>query len=148
MRRDIFTDEHDMFRDAFRTFVEREMVPHREKWDSDGIVDRDLFLAAGAAGFLGMAVPEAYGGAGVSDFRYNLIVIEELCRADVYPHGMGLTLHNDVCLPYFLDFTDEEQKPALAPADRDRREDHRRGHDRARHGLRPRIHGDHRRARR
>jgi alkylation response protein AidB-like acyl-CoA dehydrogenase len=116
MRRDIFTDEHDMFRDAFRTFVEREFVPYREKWEQDGVVDREVFTKAGAAGFLAMAVPEVYGGAGVSDFRYSLIIIEELCRADVYPHGMGLTLHNDVCLPYFLDFTNDEQKARWLPS--------------------------------
>ena len=85
----IFGDEHDMFREAFRTFVEREFVPHREKWEQDGIVDREVFTKAGAAGFLAMAVPEEYGGAGVSDFRYWLIIIEELCRADVYPARHG-----------------------------------------------------------
>jgi alkylation response protein AidB-like acyl-CoA dehydrogenase len=74
-----------------------------------------VFTKAGAAGFLAMAVPEEYGGAGVSDFRYSLIIIEELCRADVYPHGMGMTLHNDVCLPYFLHFTDDDQKARWLP---------------------------------
>ena len=65
MERTGFDDEHDMFRDAFRTFVEREMVPNREKWEEAGIVDRELFSRAGASGFLAMSVPEQYGGAGV-----------------------------------------------------------------------------------
>ena len=102
MRRDIFTDEHDMFRDAFATFVEREFVPYREKWEQDGVVDREVFTKAGAAGFLAMAVPEAYGGAGVSDFRYSLIIIEELCRADVYPQPCNDSFTARTCrLPSF-----------------------------------------------
>jgi len=104
-----------MFRKAFRTFVEREMVPHREEWDEAGIVPRDLFARAGAAGFIAMEVPERYGGPGVKDFRYNLVVIEELTRADVYPHGMGLTLHSDVCLPYFVEYADDAQKERWLP---------------------------------
>ncbi len=110
-----FEDEHDMFRDAFRTFVEREMVPHPREVGGDGIVDRELFAKAGAAGFLAMSVPEQYGGAGVEDFRYNLIIAEEICRADVYP-AAGMTLHSDVCLPYFLDYCNDEQKARGCPA--------------------------------
>jgi alkylation response protein AidB-like acyl-CoA dehydrogenase len=110
-----FVDEHHMFREDFRTFVEREMVPNREKWEAAGIVDRELFTAAGAAGFLAMAVPEAHGGAGVHDFRYNQIVAEEITRADVFPAGLGMTLHSDVCLPYFLDHCNEEQQQRWLP---------------------------------
>jgi len=104
-----------MFREAFRTFVEREMVPHRERWEEAGIVDRELFAKAGASGFLAMAVPEEHGGAGVKDFRYNQIVAEEICAADVYPAGLGMTLHSDVCLPYFLDYCNDEQKKRWLP---------------------------------
>ncbi len=115
MQRSIFTDEHDMFRSAFRTFLEREMVPYREEWSEAEIVDRSVFEKAGAAGFLAMAVPEEYGGAGVSDFRYSQIITEELCRADLFAAGLGLTLHNDVCLPYFLDYCNDEQKARWLP---------------------------------
>ena len=115
MERTSFTDEHHMFREAFRTFVEREMVPHRERWEEAGIVDRELFAKAGASGFLAMAVPEEHGGAGVKDFRYNQIVAEEICAADVYPAGLGMTLHSDVCLPYFLDYCNDEQKKRWLP---------------------------------
>lgn len=115
MDRTGFDEEHHMFREAFRTFVEREMVPNREKWEHAGIVDRDLFRTAGDAGFLAMAVPERFGGAGVDDFRYNLIIAEEICRADVYPAGLGLTLHNDVCLPYYLDYCTDEQQQRWLP---------------------------------
>ena len=65
MERDIYTEEHELFREAYRTFIEREMVPHREKWELDGIVDPAVFRAAGEAGFLGMGIPEEYGGSGL-----------------------------------------------------------------------------------
>jgi len=115
MDRTGFDDEHGMFREAFRTFVEREMVPNREKWETAEIVDRELFTKAGAAGFLAMSVPEEFGGAGVHDFRYNQIIAEEICRADVFPAGLGMTLHSDVCLPYFLDYCTDEQKQRWLP---------------------------------
>ena len=115
MQRTQFTDEHQMFRDAFRTFLEREMVPHREEWTESEIVDRSVFSKAGASGFLAMAVPEEYGGAGVDDFRYSQVIVEELTKADLFPHGLGMTLHSDVCLPYFLDYTSDEQKARWLP---------------------------------
>ena len=115
MDRTIYEEEHEMFRKAFRTFVDREMVPHREEWDEAGIVPKELFTKAGAAGFIAMSVPEEFGGAGVKDFRYSQVIIEELTQADVYPAGMGMTLHNDVCLPYFLDYCNDEQKQRWLP---------------------------------
>ncbi|MCZ7525874.1 MAG: acyl-CoA dehydrogenase family protein [Acidimicrobiia bacterium] len=110
-----FSEEHDLFREGFRAFVEAEMVPHREEWEAAGIVDRDLFRRAGEAGFLGMAVPEELGGGGAADFRFNQIEVEELCRADVMPAGLGISLHNDICLPYFLTVCDEDQQKRWLP---------------------------------
>jgi len=115
MERTIFTDEHDMFRDAFRQFVEKEIVPHFLQWEADGIVPRELFAAAGASGFLGMEVPEELGGGGVEDFRYNLIIGEELQRSGTGGAGLGITLHNDICLPYFTSLCTEEQKQRWLP---------------------------------
>jgi alkylation response protein AidB-like acyl-CoA dehydrogenase len=115
MERTIFTDEHDMFRDAFRQFVEKEIVPHFLQWEADGIVPRELFAAAGASGFLGMEVPEELGGGGVDDFRYNLIIGEELQRSGTGGAGLGITLHNDICLPYFTSLCTEEQKQRWLP---------------------------------
>ncbi len=115
MEREIYTEEHEMFRDAYRTFLEREMVPHRDKWEAAGIVDRDVFRTAGEAGFLGMGIPEEYGGAGVKDFRYNNVIIQELARADLYASGIGFTLHTDVCLPYFVDYCNDDQKQRWLP---------------------------------
>ena len=115
VQRDLFDDTHEQFRSAFRTFVERELVPHRDRWDAEGIVDRALFTAAGANGFLGIDVPEELGGGGVRDFRFNVVIAEELQAADVNAAGLGLTLHNDICLPYFLHQTDDEQKRRWLP---------------------------------
>jgi alkylation response protein AidB-like acyl-CoA dehydrogenase len=115
MQRTIFTDEHDMFRAAFRQFVEKEIVPSFLQWEADGIVPRELFAAAGASGFLGMEVPEDLGGGGVDDFRYNLIIGEELQRSGTGGAGLGITLHNDICLPYFTSLCTDEQKERWLP---------------------------------
>jgi alkylation response protein AidB-like acyl-CoA dehydrogenase len=115
MRRTLFEDVHEEFRAAFRSFLEREAVPNHARWEADGIVDRELFRVAGSNGFLGMEVPEEYGGGGVKDFRFNVVIAEELQRADVNAAGLGLTLHNDICLPYFLHLADEEQKRRWLP---------------------------------
>jgi alkylation response protein AidB-like acyl-CoA dehydrogenase len=115
MRRTLFEDVHEEFRAAFRAFLEREAVPNHPKWEAEGIVDRELFRVAGANGFLGIEVPEELGGGGVSDFRFNVVIAEELQRADVNAAGLGITLHNDVCLPYFLRLTNDEQKRRWLP---------------------------------
>ena len=115
MQRGLFDDTHEQFRNAFATFVAREMVPHRERWESSGIVDRSVFTAAGVNGFLGIDVPEEFGGGGVADFRFNVVIAEELQRADVNAAGLGITLHNDICLPYFIRDTNEEQKRRWLP---------------------------------
>ena len=115
MRRTIFTEEHDLFRQSVRTFIEREVAPNFERWDHDGIVDRTLFTAAGSAGFLGIDAPEQFGGGGVEDFRYNTIINEEFAYSGFAPSGLGITLHNDVCLPYFLSLTTEDQKQRWLP---------------------------------
>ncbi len=115
MKRTIFTEEHLLFRDAFRHFVEKEMVPYNEQWEKDGEVSRELWLKAGQQGFLGMSVPEEYGGAGVDDFRYSTIIAEETVRAGVASAGQGMGLHNDITIPYFLAYTNEEQKRRWLP---------------------------------
>ncbi len=115
MRRNLFADEHDLFRQSFRSFVDKEMAPHHLDWERAGVVPRELFLAAGEHGFLCMAAPEELGGGGVSDFRYNLIISEEIQRAGVAGSGLGITLHNDICLPYFLSLTNDEQQARWIP---------------------------------
>jgi len=115
MRRTQFTEEHDLFRESFRTFVEREITPHHVEWNEAGIVPRELFTKAGGAGFIGMAVPEEFGGGGVDDFRYSQVVGEELQYAGVAAAGLGLTLHTDICLPYFLSLATDDQRARWLP---------------------------------
>jgi long-chain-acyl-CoA dehydrogenase len=115
VRRTLFEDEHELFRDSVRRFIAAEAAPRNEAWERAGIVDRDLFRSAGKHGFLGMAVPTEYGGGGVDDFRYNLVIAEEVQRAGINAAGLGWTLHNDICLPYFLSLCTEEQKARWLP---------------------------------
>src|SRR5271166_6902682 len=113
MQRNLYEDVHEDFRASFKTFLEREVLGETGRygeWERNGIVPRETFARAGAGGFLGMAVPERYGGAGAGDFRFNLIIGEETQRAGVGGFGLGITLHNDICLPYFLTYCTEEQR--------------------------------------
>jgi alkylation response protein AidB-like acyl-CoA dehydrogenase len=118
MRRSLFEDLHEDFRASFRTFLEREVIGEQDRygdWERAGIVPREVFAKAGRGGFLGMAVPESHGGAGAEDFRLNLVIGEECQRAGVGSFGLGITLHNDICLPYFLAFANEEQRARWLP---------------------------------
>ena len=115
MKRKLYDDEHEEFRSSFRSFLEREIAPHAEEWDRQRAVPHDAFRAAGQAGFLGMAVPEEHGGAGIEDFRFNQVQSEEIQRLGLMGFGMGLGLHNDLCLPYLLEFTNDEQKARWLP---------------------------------
>ncbi len=113
MRRALFEDVHEDFRASFCTFLEREVLGDESRygqWERAGIVPREIFAKAGRGGFLGMAVPERYGGAGAEDFRFNLIIGEECQGAGVASFGLGITLHNDICLPYFLSYCTGEQR--------------------------------------
>lgn len=113
LERTIFEEEHKMFRNSFRRFVEKEIVPYHEQWEKDGIVPRELWLKAGENGFLGFNIPEEYGGIGEKDFRYNAIITEELVR--VGASGPGFSLHNDICIPYIIHYGTEELKQRLLP---------------------------------
>lgn len=115
MKRTIFTEEHALFRDSFRHFVEKQIVPYNAQWEQDGIVARELWQEAGRQGFLGLSVPEAYGGVGIDDFAYSAIIAEEFARANVVSAGAGISLHNDIVMPYFLTYATEEQKQRWLP---------------------------------
>ena len=115
MRRTLFDDQHEQFRSTVKRFIASEIVPHHDQWARAGIVPRDLFREAGELGLLCMDAPERFGGGGVSDFRYNVVLGEELQRSGMAGSGLGLTLHNDICLPYFLHLTTDEQKERWLP---------------------------------
>jgi alkylation response protein AidB-like acyl-CoA dehydrogenase len=113
--RELFDDIHDSFREAFRSFVGTQIMPFHDGWEQAGRVDRSMFAEAGARGFLGMAVPEQYGGLGQPDFRFNVVISEELQRANVIASGTCITLHNDIVLPYFLTAANDEQRRRWLP---------------------------------
>ncbi|MEI5097459.1 acyl-CoA dehydrogenase family protein [Streptomyces sp. PmtG] len=113
MERQIFGAEHDAFRDTVRTFLSREVLPHYEQWERDGIVSRDAWRAAGKQGLLGLAVPEEYGGGGNPDFRYAAVLAEEFARAGAA--GLAIGLHNDIIGPYLTGLATEEQRRRWLP---------------------------------
>ena len=113
MQRSLFDAEHDAFRDMVRGFLERHVVPRHQQWEKAGIVDRDVWVEAGKQGLLGIDVPEEFGGGGVPDFRYNVVLDEEVTR--VGASGLGFGLHNDIVGPYLMTLTTEEQKRRWLP---------------------------------
>ena len=113
MDRAIFTADHLAFAELVRAFIDKEITPHHERWEADGIVDRGVWRAAGAAGLLGFFVDERYGGAGVTDRRFHAVLTEELARAGA--SGPAFGLHNDIIGPYLTDLTTEEQKQRWLP---------------------------------
>ena len=114
MRREIFSEEHDLFREQFRRFVREEVEPHIPAWNEAGIVPRSTWKRMGEEGYLGANQPEAYGGAG-GDFLYDAVIMEELAYARA--HALQASLHTDICLPYLETFGSEAQKQQyLVPA--------------------------------
>ena len=113
MRRDVFTDEHESFRALIRDFVAKEVVPHHAAWEKAGRLPREVFEKLGTLGVLGIAIPEEYGGAGIEDYRYNVVLQEEAARALVTLGTVRTQL--DVILPYFLAYADEEQRERWFP---------------------------------
>lgn len=112
--RSVFNEEHVLFQDSVRRFIATEVAPHFERWEEEGIVSRDFWRAAGAAGLLCPQVPEEYGGPGVG-FTYNVIVNEEFTRAGFIGPQNDLSVHSDVCLGYILNYGSEEQKQKWLP---------------------------------
>lgn len=110
--RTIFSEEHEMFRQTVRRFVETEVVPHHAEWEKEGRVSRECWLAAGGAGLLCPSVPEEYGGPG-GDFLMTCIVAEEMARYGTT--GPGFALHSEIVTPYLLHYGTEDQKRHWLP---------------------------------
>jgi alkylation response protein AidB-like acyl-CoA dehydrogenase len=109
----ILEQEHEDFRRTVRSFLEKEVVPHHEQWEKDGQVSREVWTKAGEQGLLCFDVAEEYGGAGVKDFRYNMVVAEEMCR--VGASGPGFPVHTDIIVPYISQLGTDEQKARWLP---------------------------------
>lgn len=107
-----YSEEHRIFRDTLRKYLEKEVIPHVEEWEEAGIVPRSAWKGMGEQGFLAMHVPEEYGGFG-ADFLYSVIVTEELCRTN--HTGLAASLHSDIIVPYIEAFGTNEQKKKYLP---------------------------------
>jgi acyl-CoA dehydrogenase len=112
LQRDLFSEDHELFRDQVRRFIEQEIVPHHAQWERDGIVPKSVWALAGQAGILLPAISDEYGGGG-GDRLHSAIVMEELAR--VGATGPGFTLHSDIVAPYILAYGTEEQKQRYLP---------------------------------
>jgi len=112
IERTLFSEDHRIFRESFRRFVENEIVPHHGRWEDQGYVDREIWTKAGANGYLCMSMPEEYGGAG-ADKLYSIVMFEELSRVNAT--GIGFGLHSEIVAPYILRYGTEEQKRHYLP---------------------------------
>jgi len=112
MQKYLLEEEHLLFQEAVRAFVDKEVTPHNERWEKEGKVDRELWLKAGEMGILCTEFPKEYGGMGIKDFRYNVIISEELAR--VFTSGPGFTVQNDIIAPFAAFFTEAQKKKYMA----------------------------------
>ena len=113
--RTIYGDEHEQFRSAFQAFLDKEVLPNHAQWERDGITPREVWRSCGANGFLGLTVPEQYGGGGSDDYRFAAVMQEVVSHTGAIGSAMGFTLHNDIVLPYLLGLCNDEQKARWLP---------------------------------
>jgi len=115
MQRDLYTPDHEAYREMVHEFLEREVVPHHARWEQERWIDRDVLSAAAKAGIYGIQIPEAYGGSGEPDYRYRMVACEEVARAHANSFGLTIALQDDLVLHYLLDLTTDEQKQRWLP---------------------------------
>ncbi|ORW20519.1 acyl-CoA dehydrogenase family protein [Mycobacterium palustre] len=115
MRRTLYGPDHEAYRETVKEFLAREVVPHQHDWDRDHRIDRDVFAHAAKAGIYALEVDGRYGGAGEHDYRYRMVVCEEIARINALSFGLTISLQDDLVLHYLLDLTSEEQKQRWLP---------------------------------
>ena len=115
MKRYLYEADHEAYRETVREFLAREVVPHKDQWDDDRWIPREVFKAAADAGLYGIQIPEEYGGSGVDDYRYRMIVGEEVAWVNALSFGLTVSLQDDLFLAYALGRADEEQKKRWLP---------------------------------
>lgn len=115
MRRNLYEDDHEAYRGTVREFLAREVTPHQHNWDRDRWIDREVFTRAAKAGIYALQIDEQYGGAGEPDYRYRMVVCEEVARINALSFGLTVSLQDDLVLHYLLDLTNEEQKQRWLP---------------------------------
>ncbi|WP_159616915.1 acyl-CoA dehydrogenase family protein [Arthrobacter zhaoguopingii] len=116
MERRVFEEDHELFREVAREFNVREVAPHYAEWDREHRMPRRLWEAAGEQGLLGMAVPEEFGGAGMSDYRFRAVLDEEFARSNHLAVGLAFHLHDDMVLPHLLAYGSDDLKERWLPA--------------------------------
>lgn len=116
MKRAFFTEDQELFREVAAEFARREVSPHYRQWDEDHLMPRSVWTAAGEQGLLGLAVPEEYGGAGLDDYRFRMVLDEELAKAGALGLALAFHLHDDLVLPALLAHGTAEQKQRWLPA--------------------------------
>jgi acyl-CoA dehydrogenase len=112
IKRDLFSEDHEAFRDTVRRFIAKEIAPYHAQWEEDGVVPREIWLKAGAAGMLCCTVPEEYGGLG-ADYLFDVVVFEEMARCGFT--GPGFLIHCDLVATYVKSFGSEAQKKKWLP---------------------------------
>lgn len=115
MERNFYTADHESYRETVREFLHREVVPFQDQWDRDRLIDRSVFANAAKAGIYALQIGEEYGGSGESDYRYRMIVCEEIARINALSFGLTIALQDDLVLHYLLDLTTEEQRRRWLP---------------------------------
>jgi long-chain-acyl-CoA dehydrogenase len=115
MERGLYTEDHEHFRQLVREFAAREVVPHLEEWDENQCTGREVWLAAGEKGLVGLTAPDAYGGPGLNDWRYRTVVFEELMRVGAASLASSFSLQDDILIPYVVAMGTEEQKNRWLP---------------------------------
>ncbi|WP_405846665.1 acyl-CoA dehydrogenase family protein [Streptomyces sp. NBC_01518] len=115
MRRDLYTEDHEQYRETVREFLAREVVPHHDRWESERWIDRKVLATAAQQGIYGLQIGEEYGGAAESDYRYRMVVCEEVARVHALSFGLTVALQDDLVLHYLLDLTNDEQKRRWLP---------------------------------
>lgn len=111
-----FTEDHELFREAAREFITHEVAAHYPQWEREHMMPRTVWTAAGEAGLLGLAVPEEYGGAGMPDYRYQLVLTQEFAAKGCHGFALAVHLQQDLVLPYLLAYGTKEQKQQWLPA--------------------------------
>ena len=147
MQRTIYDEDHEAFRDSCAAFLAKHVEPNLEKYLEDKALPREFWLAAGAEGFLGLEIPEEFGGAEAGDFRFNAVWDEELSKLNA-ALASCVAIHTDIAVPYLVDLVHRRAEGALAARLRVRRDPHRDRDDRARWRFGPRGAEDDSRARR
>ncbi|HEY6932623.1 MAG TPA: acyl-CoA dehydrogenase family protein [Marmoricola sp.] len=114
MQRTIYDEDHEAFRESVKEFLQRQVVPHLEDYQASKAIPRDFWLEAGKQGFLGLEIPEEYGGSEAGDYRFNAVLTEELSKVNMaLPSCVGI--HADIVAPYLVHLTTEEQKKRWLP---------------------------------